>query len=110
MKQKIRKIEKYVVLYRDDKTGIAWIEDGRTGCGGSVHPNISDTGSVRGMRATGQWGKHDRVVRSNGFYYNIDRMAYWPYDPLEKIVADECCCQACLERRRMEGTKNHDAK
>ena len=46
MKQFIREIEESVNLYRDDKNGIAWIEDGRTGLGISVHANISSTGSV----------------------------------------------------------------
>ena len=99
MKQKIKEIEKNVVLYRDDKNGIAWIEDGRTGLGISVHPNISATGSVRGMRKTGLWGKTDRVVRSHGWIYNIDRLAYDPKDPLERIVMCECQCQGCIERR-----------
>ena len=31
MKQFIREIEESVKLYRDDKNGIAWIEDGSTG-------------------------------------------------------------------------------
>ena len=31
MKQFIKKIGDHVILYRDDKIGIAWIEDGRTG-------------------------------------------------------------------------------
>lgn len=50
MKQFIRKIEEGVDLYRDDKNGIAWIRDGRTGLGISVHPSISATGSVTGMK------------------------------------------------------------
>lgn len=99
MKQKIREITEHVVLCRDEKNGIAWIEDGRTGLGISVHPNISDTGSVRGMRKTGLWGKTDRVVRSHGWIYNIDRLAYDPKDPLERIVMCECQCQGCIERR-----------
>ena len=33
MKQFIRQIEEHVNLYRDNKTGIAWVEDGRTGLG-----------------------------------------------------------------------------
>lgn len=99
MKRKIREIEEHVVLYRDDKNGIAWIEDGRTGLGISVHPNISVTGSVRGMRKTGLWGKSDRFVRSHGWIYNIDRLAYNTKDPLENIVAENCMCKACRERR-----------
>ena len=31
MKQFIRKIDEHVNLYRDDKNGIAWIEDGGQG-------------------------------------------------------------------------------
>lgn len=66
MKQFIRQIEEHVNLYRDDKNGIAWIEDGRTGLGLSVHANISSSGSVSGMKTCGYWGKKDRTVRSHG--------------------------------------------
>lgn len=99
MKQFIREIEESVNLYRDDKNGIAWIEDGRTGLGISVHANISSTGSVSGMKNLGYWGIKDRTVRSHGYIYNIDRFVCDKKDELEMIVADECCCNACLERR-----------
>lgn len=99
MKQFIREIEKNVILYKDDKNGIAWIEDGRTGLGISVHPNISATGSVRGMKNLGYWGRNDRTVRSHGFIYNIDSLIYDKNDELEKIVAEECSCNACLEKK-----------
>lgn len=47
MKQFIKYIEENVNLYRDDKNGIAWIKDGRTGFGISVYANISVTGKVK---------------------------------------------------------------
>ena len=102
-KQFIREIEPDVILYRDNRTGIAWVADGRTGCGISIHSNISDTGSVRGMKNLGYWQKKDRTVRSHGFIYNIDSFCYgWnkgnPIGELEDIVVNECRCQGCLER------------
>lgn len=98
MKKLIRKINEYTTLYRDDVTGIAWIEDGSTGLGISVHPNISNTGSVRGMKD--RLGQKDRTVRSHGWIYNIDRLVADDNNPLEKLLADtECRCQACIERR-----------
>lgn len=104
MKQFIKEIEPSRILYRDDKTGIAWIEDGYTGCGISIHPNISSDGSVRGMKKQGYWRKEDRTVRSHGFIYNIDHVSFsWdkdsPYYNLELLVAIECRCQGCLERK-----------
>ena len=71
MKQLIKEIKPHIVLYRDDKTGIAWVEDGTSGCGHSAHPNIDKTGSVEGMKSLGYWGKDDRTVRSHGWIYNI---------------------------------------
>lgn len=53
MKQLIRKIEEHVNLYRDDKNGVAWIEDGRTSLKISVHANIDSSGSVSGMKNLG---------------------------------------------------------
>lgn len=99
MKQFIRKIEEHFNLYRDDKNGIAWIEDERTGIGISVHGNISSSGSVSGMKAHGYWGKKDRTVRSHGWIYNIDSFVCDKDNELEMIVANECRCQGCLERR-----------
>lgn len=110
MKYFIRQIEEHVNLYRDDKTGIAWIEDGRTGLGISVHSNIDSSGSVSGMKTLGCWGKKDRTARSHGWIYNfITLIVCWIYNidsfvcdkdnELEMIVADECKCQGCIERR-----------
>lgn len=98
----VREIQPHVKLYRDVKNGIAWIEDGRSGLGISVHPNISTSGSVRGMKDRGYWGKNDRIVRSHGWVYNIDRFVCNKDDELEMIVANECMCESCWERRRQE--------
>jgi hypothetical protein len=90
MKTKIRDIREHVTLYRDDRTGIAWVENGETGLGHSCHPNISDTGSVRGMRDLGYWGKDERTARSHGWIYNIDRLV--TSDPLDEVARAECRC------------------
>lgn len=99
MRQLIREIKEGVKLYRDDKNGIAWIEDGRTGLGISVHANIHSSGSVTGMKNLGYWGKRDRTVRSHGWIYNIDSFVCDKENDLEMVVADECMCQGCIERR-----------
>ena len=49
-KKLIKEIRSYVKLYRDTNNGIAWIEDGSTGLGISVHPNLDKSGSVTGMK------------------------------------------------------------
>ena len=99
MKQFIKDINKNVKLYRDNKSGIAWIEDRSTGTGISIHANIDITGSVRGMKNLGYWKKSDRTVRSHGWIYNIDSFVCDKDNEFEMIVADECRCAACLERR-----------
>lgn len=35
------------------------------------HPSIHYTGSVRGMKKLGYWGKNDRCVRCGQFIYNL---------------------------------------
>lgn len=35
------------------------------------HPSIHVTGSVRGMKKLGFWGKDDRIVRNGQYYYNL---------------------------------------
>lgn len=99
MKKFIREIEAGVKLYRDETTGIAWAEDTRAGLGISIHPNIGKTGSVRGMVSRGWWRAKDRIVRSHGWVYNIDRLAFDDKDPIEAAVEKECMCQSCIERR-----------
>jgi hypothetical protein len=86
----IRQIAEYAELHRDPKTGIAWIENGSTGCGHSAHPNIDASGSVRGMKSRGYWSKDDRTVRSHGFIYNIDSLVI--SDEYDQIAASECRC------------------
>lgn len=101
MKQFIREINQYANLYRDDRTGIAWIENGSTGLGYSCHPNIDKSGSVIEMKQRGYWDKTDRIVQSHGYKYNIDRLVINEKDKLDLIVSDECMCQACIERRKI---------
>lgn len=100
MKQFVREVNQYANLYRDDKTGIAWIEDGSTGLRHSCHPNTNKSGSIIGMKQRGYWDKSDRVFQSHGWKYNISRLVVDEKDELDLIVADECMCQACIERRK----------
>ena len=99
MKQFVREIKQYVKLYRDTETGIAWIEDGTAGIAISVHANIHASGNVGAMKKRGSWRQNDRTRRCGGFVYNIDSLIYDKFNELERIVADECMCEACQERR-----------
>jgi hypothetical protein len=93
----VREIIPYVELHRDMRTGIAWIENGRTGNGHSCHANIDATGSIRGMKKRGYWGRDDRCVKSHGYIYNIDTFVVT--DAWDEVAAAECRCAACIERR-----------
>lgn len=96
----IKVIRPHVKLYRDQKTGIAWVEDGTTGTGHSCHPNIHSSGSVRGMKAKGYWDKGGKTVRSHGWTYNIDKISM--SGELDEIAADNCNCGgACAVRARL---------
>lgn len=90
MKQLLQTVRPNVILYRDQKTGIAWVENGESGCGHSAHPNISATGSVRGMKDRGYWGKEDKTVRTHGFIYNIDMSVV--SDELDDLARKHCQC------------------
>ena len=61
MKEFIREVQPHAKLYRDTSKGVAWIADGSTGLVFSIHANISSTGSVRGMKKIGRWGKRINV-------------------------------------------------
>ena len=98
-KKFIRNIAPYKNLYRDDKSGIAWIEDGSSGNCVSVHSNIDKSGSVKGMKNSGYWRKTYRTIRSHGYIYNIDSFICNQNDEMEMIISNECMCQGCIERR-----------
>ena len=99
-KRFIKEIKPYVELFINDNTGIAWVENGSTGNSHSAHPNIGTTGSVKGMKNRGYWGKEDITVRCNGTIYNISKFAV--NDELDKIASEYCKCEKCIERRRSE--------
>lgn len=58
--------------------------------GHSCHSNIDASGSVRGMRDRGYWGKRDRAVRSRGWIYNIDSLIV--SGRLNEIAQAYCRC------------------
>ena len=86
----LSKVRPHVVLYRDSRTGIAWVEDGTAGIAYSCHPNISARGSVVGMKKRGFWRADDRTIRSHGFIYNIDSLKV--ANTLEQVACDACLC------------------
>lgn len=96
---KLKDVGPHAELYRDPKTGIAWVKDGSTGLGHSCHSNIAATGSVSGMKNLGYWGRNDRTVKNHGFIYNIDTFIVNEKDPYDMLAAEYCQCEACVERR-----------
>ena len=86
----VRELSPHIELHRCPRTGVAWVENGRTGAGHSCHPNIDVTGSVRGMKERGYWRKTDRTVRTHGFIYNIDKCIVG--DSLDRIAMQNCQC------------------
>lgn len=102
-KQLIKQVSEYVHLYRDSRTGIAWVENGSTGNGHSAHANIDRTGSVLGMKRRGYWRKSDRTVRCDGAIYNIDSVVI--SDDLDQLAADHCRCGGRHPAREAEETQ-----
>ncbi len=89
-KQLIRQLNKDAKLVQCSRTGITWVENSSTGLRHSAHPSIHETGSVRGMKANGYWGKNDRTVRTHGFIYNIDH--FIPGDQYDTVALKTCAC------------------
>jgi hypothetical protein len=79
-----------IALMCDDETGIARIEHYRTGRGHAAHPNIKRPRSADEMKRRGAGGKEDRVVQSQGFLYNIDRLVI--DEPLDDVARQHCQC------------------
>lgn len=93
----IKKVGEYQKLFKDDRTGIAWVEDGSTGSGHTCHPSIDATGSVRGMKSRGYWRPKDRTVRCGGFIYNID--SFIASDDYDWLAAEYCNCGGVHRKR-----------
>lgn len=93
MKVLIKKIDDITTLYRDNKTGIAWVENGHTGSCHSAHPNIDGTGSVIGMKNLGYWRYNALIKRSHGTIYNISVCSV--HDSLDEIARQHCQCGGC---------------
>jgi len=96
----IREIKDCVELHRCPRTGIAWVEDGKTGNGYSAHPHIDSDGSVTGMKSLGHWKKSDRTLKTHGCIYNIDKVVI--NHEFDQVAANECQCEACSEQRAYE--------
>lgn len=97
-KHMIEKVGEYAKLFRYDN-GIAVVEDGSTGLCFSVHPNISVTGSVRGMKLNGYWDKDDKTVRAGSYIFNISRVVVDKEEPYEVIASQNCECETCTNLR-----------
>lgn len=79
-------------LHCCERTGIAWIEDGCTGMGLSLHPNIDASGSVAGMKSRGYWLRSDRCIKTHSFIYNIDAFAPEGDPAMNDILLKYCRC------------------
>ena len=57
----IKKINDCQEIIRHNKTGIVFVDDGKTGCIHSHHAAIDSNGSVIGMKRRGFWGRNDFI-------------------------------------------------
>ena len=99
MKTFIKEIKKHANLYTCPRTGLAWIENGTTGTKHTLHANIYDSGSVRGMKQSGYWRKEDRTVKTNGFIYNVDTMCNDDNEEFNFYLKKYCQCPGCSEKK-----------
>jgi len=92
----IKQLAEYVELHRDAKTGIAWINDGKTGCEESLHPSIDKSGSIKGMKKKGYWGKNDKIITCNNGHYNISKESQ--FSVYAKTLKKACKCSVCRDK------------
>ena len=95
-----KRLVKEIRVYRDDKTGIAWVENG-SGLRYSCHPNIDVSGSVEGMKSLGLLG--EKTILLYGPTASNTTSAGSPVDEgneFEMLAAQECMCQVCIRRRK----------
>ena len=94
----IEHVGEFTDVYRNKNTGVAFVYNAQKGTKYSCHPNIEADGSVREMKKSGAWGRKDRIVRGNGYIYDIDILSV--NFPVDAIAAKHCMCVACQERRQ----------
>lgn len=92
----IKDLGRYKTLWRDSRTGLAWVDNGSTGTRHTCHANIDRTGSVAGMKKLGYWASDAVTVRCAGGIYNLDTMVI--SDELDQIAADACRCIRCASQ------------
>jgi hypothetical protein len=80
----------HVRLIRHEASGIAAVADGHGGGFHTCHPNISATGSVRGMKDRGYWQRDARTVRAMGYIYNKDELVM--SSEYDRLAALACRC------------------
>jgi hypothetical protein len=93
-KKLVRAVGPTAKLFRDKKTGVAWVEDvqGNVTVTHAAHPRIEEPGRVSLMVKNGMWKKTDRVVKCGPAAYNIDVRACTT--PLDYLAANACACGA----------------
>ncbi len=87
---KIKDLDDHITLFRDSRSGIAYVKNGKTGEIHTCHPAIDSSGSVRGMKNLGHWDKKDKVVRSIGMIHNISRSVIC--DEYDEACRASCRC------------------
>jgi hypothetical protein len=63
---------------------VVTIENNSVGIGHSAHANIDASGSVKGMKSLGYWGKNDVTLKQGGFIYNLSTVVI--SDPLDALA------------------------
>ena len=89
----LQQLNQNQLLYRDDNTGITWVEDRSTGLKHSCHPYIEITASPSAMKKLGYWKNTDWIISSDNSYYNISSISVSNY--LDSIAAENCQCPSC---------------
>lgn len=96
--EEIGKIDNFKI-YRNIKTGIAFVDDTEHGVIWSCHPMLSSDASIQMTRVNGIWKKEASIARNNGFIFNVDELDI--VNPYNRLMLNYCECRGCRRRRKL---------
>jgi hypothetical protein len=91
----LRELGPGINLYRDGRTGLAWVEDEGRNLTYNPHPSIPSGDfrhTVRTMKLRGLWKRDCRTAASHGAIYNLSLCRTNLDNSLDVIAMENCRC------------------
>jgi hypothetical protein len=106
----VQEVTTSLKLYRDERTGVAWVEDLEGNLVLTPHPFIGKGDSIRTMKLRGIWKRDCRTAASHGLIHNISWCRTDLDNPLDVLAMRACRCGGVHHEQREEGSHGGEEK